>query len=70
MAVFSSILFKINVTQNMPKQAKSVQIRCKVPKYVAIVWRWRTLAGDRSAQQGVDTMGIQSTKVLVLEWVL
>lgn len=32
----------------MPKQAKSVQMRHKVPKYVANVWQWRTPAGDRS----------------------
>ena len=32
----------------MPKQAKSVQMRRKVPKYVANVWQWRTPAGDRS----------------------
>ena len=44
----------------MPKQAKSVQIRCKVPKYVANAWRWRTPAGDRSAQQGVWLWYIQS----------
>lgn len=68
LAVFCSILFKINVTQNMPKLAKSVQIRYKVSKYVTNVWQWRTPAGDMSAQQGVDTRGIQSTKVLVLEW--
>ena len=29
----------------MPKQAKSVQICHKVPKYVANVWQWRTPAG-------------------------
>lgn len=52
----------------MPKLAKSVQIRYKVSKYVTNVWQWRTPAGDMSAQQGVDTRGIQSTKVLVLEW--
>ena len=33
----------------MPKQAKSVQIRHKVSKYVTNVWRWRTPTGDRSA---------------------
>ena len=54
----------------MSKQAKSVQMRYKVSKYVANAWRWRTPTGDRSAQQGVDTMGIQSTKVLVLGLVL
>ena len=30
----------------------------------------RDVIGDRSGQQGVDTMGIQSTKVLVLGLVL
>lgn len=29
----------------MPKQAKSVQIRHKAPKYVANVWQGRELAG-------------------------
>ena len=29
----------------MPKLAKSVQMRHKVPKYVANVWQWRELAG-------------------------
>lgn len=29
----------------MPKQAKNVQMRYKVPKYVANVWQWRELAG-------------------------
>lgn len=36
----------------MPKQAKSVQIRHKVSKYVVNVWRWRTPTGDRSAAAG------------------
>lgn len=40
----------------MPKQAKSVQMRRKVPKYVAIVWQWRTpaegVAGERSGAAG------------------
>lgn len=36
----------------MPKQAKSVQMRHKAPKYVANVWQWRTPAGDRSATAG------------------
>ena len=65
MAVFSSILFKINdVTQNISKQAKGVQIRCKASKCVVNVWQWRTpaggVAGERSGaagQQGIDTMG-------------
>ena len=52
MAVFSSILFKINVTQNMPKLAKSVQMRHKVSKYVATAQQqsigWG-IAGDRNA---------------------
>lgn len=40
----------------MPKQAKSAQIRHKVPKYVVNVWRWRTPAGDRSATGGCLAM--------------
>ena len=60
MAVFSSILFEINVTQNMPELAKSVQIRYKAPKCVANVWQWRTPAGgvigDRSAAGGCLVM--------------
>ena len=60
MAVFCSILFKINVAQNMPKLAKNVQIRRKVSKYVASVRQWRTPAGgvigDRSAAAGCLVM--------------
>lgn len=36
----------------MQKLAKSVQIRHKMSKYVANVWRRRTPAGDRSTTAG------------------